>query len=174
MEWIKANVAINEPLKRLLVELGVFTGCRISELCSLRCKNIIVEGGITAIFIDVGKTKAATRVVPLTTELGEKARKIKDVSEYEDLVLGDDTKKMGRWFSRIKTDNVSTDSAKCFHSFRVMFSTAMQQSGVDELKAAAILGHKRGNTMTYGDYSRGYELQQLKDAYDQCVERIIW
>jgi hypothetical protein len=55
-----------------------------------------------------------------------------------------------------------------------MFSTAMQQSGVDELKAAAILGHKRGNTMTYGYYSRGYELQQLKEAYDQCVERIIW
>ncbi|MEZ8695353.1 tyrosine-type recombinase/integrase [Vibrio splendidus] len=174
MEWIKANVAINEPLKRLLVELGVFTGCRISELCSLRCKNIIVEGDITAIFIDVGKTKSATRIVPLTTELGERVRQIKEASEDEDLVLGNDAKKMGRWFSRIKTDNISTDSAKCFHSFRVMFSTAMQQSGVDELKAAAILGHKRGNTMTYGYYSRGYELQQLKDAYDQCVERIIW
>tara|TARA_Y100000588_G_scaffold166416_1_gene180343 strand:+ start:1326 stop:1493 length:168 start_codon:yes stop_codon:yes gene_type:complete len=55
-----------------------------------------------------------------------------------------------------------------------MFSTAIQPSGVDKLKAAAILGHKRGNTMTYGYYSRGYELQQLKDACDQCVERIIW
>lgn len=112
--------------------------------------------------------------MPLTTETGERVRQIKEASEDEDLVLGDDAKKMGRWFSRIKTDNISTDSAKCFHSFRVMFSTAMQQSGVDELKAAAILGHKRGNTMTYGYYSRGYQLQQLKEAYDQCVERIIW
>lgn len=50
----------------------------------------------------------------------------------------------------------------------------MQQAEVDELKAAAILGHKRGNTMTYGYYSKGYELRQLKDAYDKCVERLIW
>tara|TARA_Y100000588_G_scaffold166416_1_gene180342 strand:+ start:966 stop:1322 length:357 start_codon:yes stop_codon:yes gene_type:complete len=118
MEWIKANVAINEPLKRLLAELGAFTGCRISELRSLRCKNIIAEEDITAIFIDVGKTKATTtHVVPLTTELGERVRQIKETSEDEDFVLGDDAKKMGRWFSRIKTDNISTYYAKCFHSF---------------------------------------------------------
>jgi hypothetical protein len=55
-----------------------------------------------------------------------------------------------------------------------MFSTAMQRSEVIELKAAAILGHARGNTMTYGYYSDGYTLPQLKDAYDQCVEHIIW
>ncbi len=55
-----------------------------------------------------------------------------------------------------------------------MFATPMQQAEVDELKAAAILGHKRGNTMTYGYYSKGYELRQLKDAYDKCVERLIW
>jgi hypothetical protein len=28
--------------------------------------------------------------------------------------------------------------------------------------------------MTYGYYSDGYTLVQLKAAYDQCVERIIW
>jgi integrase len=175
MLWIKENVATDEPDKRLLVELAVFTGCRISELCNLQAKHVIVDEDITAIFIATGKTDAAERVIPLTDDLATRVRALADSKQDYDLLLGfDNSSEMSRWFSRIKTENVSTDSAKCFHSFRVMFSTAMQQSGVDELKAAAILGHKRGNTMTYGYYSRGYELQQLKEAYDQCVERIIW
>ncbi len=62
---------------------------------------------------------------------------------------------MTRWFSRIKIENISTDPAKCFHSFQVMFSTAMQRAEVIELKASTILGRKRGNTMTYGYYSDG-------------------
>lgn len=174
MAWIKSNVATDDPIKRLLVELGVFTGCRISELCSLRCKNVIVDGDITAIFIEQGKTDAATRTIPLTNQLGNRVRNLAEHKVDEAFLLDVETKDMSRWFSRIKTEHISTDSTKCFHSFRVMFSTAMQQAGVDELKAAAILGHKRGNTMTYGYYSRGYDLQQLKEAYDQCVERIIW
>ncbi|EGU29632.1 putative integrase [Vibrio ichthyoenteri ATCC 700023] len=175
MTWIKENVATDEPDKRLLVELAVFTGCRISELCNLQAKHVIVEEDITAIYIATGKTEAAERVIPLTDHLGSRVRAMADSKQGDELLLGfDNSSDMSRWFSRIKTDNVSTDSAKCFHSFRVMFSTAMQQAGVDELKAAAILGHKRGNTMTYGYYSRGYELQQLKEAYDRCVERIIW
>jgi|TARA_B100000700_G_scaffold329039_2_gene448993 integrase len=114
MAWIRTNIAVDDPKMRLLLELGVFTGCRISELCNLTPERII------------------------------------------------------------QRESISTDSAKCFHSFRVMFATPMQQAEVDELKAAAILGHKRGNTMTYGYYSKGYELRQLKDAYDKCVERLIW
>jgi integrase len=174
IEWIKTNVATDDPMKRLLVELGVFTGCRISELCSLRCKDVIVDGDITAVFIEQGKTDAATRTIPLTSQLGNRVKSLAANKEGEMLLLEVETKDMSRWFSRIKTEYISTDSTKCFHSFRVMFSTAMQQAGVDELKAAAILGHKRGNTMTYGYYSRGYDLQQLKEAYDQCVECIIW
>ncbi|MEZ8196240.1 tyrosine-type recombinase/integrase [Vibrio cortegadensis] len=175
IQWIKENVATNEPNKRLLLELGVFTGCRISELCNLQVKHVITDSDITAIYIETGKTDAAERIVPLTDDLGSRVKVLADNKLEDDLLLGfDNSSEMSRWFSRIKTENISTDSAKCFHSFRVMFSTAMQQSGVDELKAAAILGHKRGNTMTYGYYSRGYELQQLKEAYDQCVERIIW
>ncbi len=175
MTWIKANVATSEPTKRLLVKLGVFTGCRISELCNVKAKDVLTEGDITALYIEKGKTNAATRVIPLTAELGTQVKELAESKQEDELLLGfSNSSEMSRWFSRIKTENISTDSTKCFHSFRVMFSTAMQQSGVDELKAAAILGHKRGNTMTYGYYSRGYDLQQLKEAYDQCVERIIW
>lgn len=171
---IKASVATNDPIKQLLVELGALTGCRISELCALRCKHVITEGDITAILIETGKTDAARRTIPLTNELGTKVLTLKADKEGEALLLGVEAKDMSRWFSRLKTEHIPSDPTKCFHSFRVMFATAMQQAEVSELKAAAILGHKRGNTMTYGYYSRGYELQQLKEAYDQCVEQIKW
>ena len=92
----------------------------------------------------------------------------------DDLLLGLEGKAMSRWFSRIKTVHISTNTAQSFHSFRVMFSTAMQRANVDELKAAAIVGHKRGNPTTYGYYSDGYALAQLKEAYDLCVEYLIW
>ncbi|MEZ8233026.1 tyrosine-type recombinase/integrase [Vibrio splendidus] len=175
MTWIRENVAINEPNKRLLVELGVFTGCRISELCNLKAKNVITEDGITAIFIETGKTEAAQRLVPLTHELSEAIRALADSREEDDLLLGfDSSSEMSRWFSRIKTDNISDNPAKCFHSFRVMFCTAMEQSGVDELKSAVIAGHKRGQTMTYGYYSRGYTLPALKEAYDQGIAHLVW
>jgi integrase len=171
---IKERISDEEPVKQLLVKLAVFTGCRISELCNLQVKHVISEGDIDAIYIEKGKTDAATRVVPLTSELGERLKVLAESKSADDLLLGLDGKAMSRWFSRIKTAHVSKDTAKTFHSFRVMFSTAMQRSEVIELKAAAILGHARGNTMTYGYYSDGYRLPQLKEAYDQCVEHIIW
>jgi integrase len=171
---IKEHIADEEPIKQLLVKLAAFTGCRISELCNLQVKHMISEGDIDAIYIEKGKTDAATRIIPLTNELGRRLKVLAESKGDADLLLGLNGKAMSRWFSRIKTAHISTDTAKSFHSFRVMFSTAMQRAEVIELKAAAILGNARGNTMTYGYYSDGYTLVQLKSAYDQCVERIIW
>lgn len=174
MLWMKNNIALDEPNNRLLVELGVFTGCRISELCNILVKHIISEDNIVAIYIEKGKTDSATRVVPLTEHLGERIKALAATKTENELLLGLDGKSMSRWFSRLKIANLSTDTTKSFHSFRVMFATAMQRAEVPELKAAAILGHKRGNTMSYGYYSDGYTLVQLKEAYDQCVSHIIW
>jgi integrase len=171
---IKEQIADENPIKQLLVKLAAFTGCRISELCSLQVKHVISEGDIDAIYIEKGKTDSATRVVPLTGELGERLKTLAESKGDNDLLFGFNGKVISRWFSRLKTAHISTDTAKSLHSFRVMFSTAMQRAEVIELKAAAILGHSRGNTMTYGYYSDGYTLPQLKEAYDQCVEKIIW
>lgn len=177
MEQIKSKIEASNTNEQLLVELGVFTGCRISELCNLRAKDIVYneEHEIVAIHIEKGKTEAATRTIPLTNELGARVRSIAESKNDDELLLGfENSADMSRWFSNIKTKHVSTDTAKCFHSFRVMFATALQQAGVDELRAAALLGHKRGNTMSYGYYSRGYSLQQLKEAYDLAITKIAW
>ncbi|KGJ93327.1 tyrosine-type recombinase/integrase [Colwellia psychrerythraea] len=171
---IRVLMADEEPIRQLLVKLAVFTGCRISELCNLQARHVEYKQGVHAIFIEKGKTDAATRIVPLTDELGQRLRAIAETKGGNELLLGLDGKKMSRWFSRIKTAHISTDSAKTFHSFRKMFTTAMQRSGVLEADAAPILGHSRGNCMTYGYYSDGYTLPQLKAFYDQGIAHIIW
>lgn len=171
---IKELIAGEDPIKQLLVELGAYTGCRISELCNVKVKHLIEEGDLVAIYISRGKSNAATRVVPLTHGLGERLKALKESKAENDLLLGLKGKAMSNWFSLIKTVNISTDEAKCYHSFRVMFATAMQRSGVIEGKAAAILGHERGTTMSYDYYSDGYLLPQLQEAYNQCAEQIIW
>lgn len=132
----------------MLVELAVFTGCRISELCNLTPEHVINRGGVSAIFIEEGKTSAATRLVHVTDVLGERLKELAAMINPRERLFGIEGKNASRWFSQIKTEHVSTDSAKSFHSFRVMFATAMQQAEVEELKAAAIIGHKRGSTMT--------------------------
>lgn len=96
-----------------------------------------------------------------------------DSMNENELFLGLDDETGSRWFSRIKTAHVSSDSAKTLHSFRVMFATAIQRANVDDLKYAALIGHKRG-TMTYGYYSCGYTLPQLKEAYDLGAEQLVW
>ena len=171
---LKELITDELPMKKLLVELAAFTGCRVKELCQLQAKHVINEENITAIYIERGKTDAATRVIPLTDELGERVYALANSMDENEFLLGLNEKDASRWFSRIKTAHVSTDSAKTLHSSRAMFATAMQRANVDELKAAAIVGHKRGNTMTYGYYSRGYTLLQLKEAYDHCVDHLVW
>ncbi|MFA0349103.1 DUF6538 domain-containing protein [Vibrio sp. 10N.222.55.C6] len=136
---LRTKVAESDSTLQLFFKLGAFTGCRPSELTNLRCENIIVSDDITAIFIERGKTNAATRTIPLTSDLGAELRRIKANQAASSLVLGSDAKKMGRQFSRIKTEQISDNPAKCFYSLRVMFATALQQAGVTELHAAAAL-----------------------------------
>jgi len=175
LAWLKANIALDDPAKRLLFELGVFTGCRLSELCNLKVKDLELADDIYTIFIEKGKTPAATRLVPLTENLGHRLQTLCDYKEPDDLILGiEDSAAASRWFSRIKTQNITKDSAKCFHSLRGMFATALQRAGVEELKAAALLGHERGSTMSYGYYSTGYQRKQLKEAYDKGVSELLW
>ena len=158
-----------KPIYSLLVELGIYTGCRISELCNLKKKHVVVENEIVAINIEKGKTKAATRTVPLPDEMGKKLlRRIEDISE-DDLIIGVEAKTASRTFSRFKTQHVTDNNLKGFHSFRHMYITAMERAGIEENVTAQIVGHERGKTMSYGYYSKGHELTQLKRAVNKAL-----
>ena len=48
----------------------------------------------------------------------------------------------------------------------------MERAGIEENITAQIVGHERGKTMSYGYYSKGHELTQLKRAVNKAVAYI--
>lgn len=168
---------------QLLTRMGLYTGARISELVSLRLEDIKEEDGILLMGIKVqesGKTDAATRWLPVPSKcraMLEEVRKetIKSGSEFlfHDLVTIRPDGRYGygatKQFGRIKRKHVTDSVEKGFHSFRVMMATVMQRADVSELEAAYLLGHSRkGLTMSYGYYSKGYDARRLFEAQDKA------
>lgn len=79
----------------------------------------------------------------------------------------------GQVFGKLKKKHVTNRSDKGFHSFRVMMATFLQQADVTELEAAYLLGHsKKGLTMSYGYYSKGYDSKRLYEAQRKAGEVI--
>ena len=160
------------PQYELLVRLGIFTGCRISELCDLKKRNLIKLGDVSYIFIEKGKTSSATRNVPLNDELADALwREAEQLSDDEPL-LGMTGKSASRWFSNFKTTHITKERTKAFHSFRVMFITALKRSGVSEYLSAEIVGHERGRTMSYGYYAKDSEIHKLHECTESAVSYI--
>lgn len=153
-----------KPVYSLLVDLGIYTGCRISELCNFKKKHVVVDEGIVAINIEKGKTKAATRTVPLPDFMGNRLLEHIERKQEEDYVIGLSSKTASRTFSNFKTRHVTNNNLKSFHSFRHMYITAMERAGVEENVTAQIVGHERGKTMSYGYYSKGHELRKLSES----------
>ena len=161
------------PVYNLLVELGIFTGCRISELCNLRKRDVIKDGSIIAINIEKGKTKAATRTVPLPDALGLRLLSHIENKSDADLVIGVSGKTASRTFSNYKVKHITESKLKGFHSFRHMYITALDQAYTPEDITAQLAGHERGKTMSYGYYSRGHQLKTLKAAVEKALPYII-
>jgi site-specific recombinase XerD len=179
------DVIKDEPSSmRLLVWLGYFTGARISELVSLRIDSIKLEDGVNVFTILKGKTDAAARINPIPTRCSNLFNQVKkeataQASDYlfHDLIHFRDPDRpayqAGKDFGYIKCKHITTEDNKGFHSFRVMFATAAQQADVSESLAAHLIGHgSKGSTMTYGYYSKGYEIKQLLAAQEKAINKL--
>jgi len=168
MQWAE----VQQDNMGLITKVGLFTGMRISEICNLRAKDVYTEGNIMAFYIHDGKTAAAQRTVPVCDDLIPIIKERLNILDPEALLFGMDGKKGSREFSRFKTAKITRDKSKRFHSFRVHMSTAFDRAGVRERTAAFIVGHKGGETMTYGYYAKADELHRLKDAIEKAVSVI--
>lgn len=154
MKAIVKDVPIRlQPLTRL----AIYSGARLSELCNAH--EEVIEG-VRCMVILKGKTASASRIVPLCEQ-------VSDIT----LPLGITTKEAGRAFSRFKTANITKDSSRSFHSLRAHFATAAQRANVAEYDAANALGHKTGQTMSYGHYAR-QDVKRLKQAVDAVAAQI--
>ncbi len=157
---------------KALVYLGLYTGCRISEICAVTPEDVYIEGELMALYIRKGKTTAASRTVPLPRVVHGIVRKRLESVDAGQSLIEMDGKKASRVFSNYKSANVTKDKSRTFHSFRVHMSTAYQRAGIDESSAAFVVGHKGGKTMTYGYYSKGEELRKLCENAERAAEVI--
>ncbi|MCE3112373.1 tyrosine-type recombinase/integrase [Yersinia enterocolitica] len=156
---------------RDVILIGLYSGMRLDEICSLRRTEIITIEGITCFNITKGKTKSAIRYVPIHSKL------IDIVDNYLSLANGEfllshanqikrKDGKTGPYYSqkftRLRNSvlPLATDR-QCFHSLRGMFITELDRQGVAENRIALIVGHGRGKTESFKTYSQGSDLKEL-------------
>lgn len=169
---------------KLLTMMCLYTGSRIGDIASIRNERVFYEDDVLMMDLAVsgsGKTEAATRRIPVPRKCVDRVLRMKEESEaagstflfYELVSINSRGRlayKATKIFSAIKRRHVSDKRSKGSHSFRVMMATALQRANVSELEAAYLLGHSRkGLTMSYGYYSKGYDAKRLQKAQDRAI-----
>ncbi|MEB7680101.1 site-specific integrase [Klebsiella michiganensis] len=163
-----------EPEIRNIITMGLFSGCRLDELASLKKSEIQTVEGVRCFYISKSKTKAGIRHVPIHSRLSE------IVDEYLSHAYGEylfpqanrinrkDGKKgpfYSQAFTRLRRRVLPTATDRqCFHSLRGMFITCLDRAGVPEQRIGAITGHtdQKSKTEAFRTYSQGASMEELK------------
>lgn len=151
-----------------LIYLGMWTGCRIESLCSLKVADVSKD----AIRVS-DKTEAGDRLVPIHQQLRPKIETLCS-SSSDGYVLsglspnkyGDRSNAVGKRFGRLKDAFGFNERCWGFHSIRKTVVTQLQRAGVPEDVTMAIVGHEN-SSITYGLYSAGPSLEQKREAIDK-------
>lgn len=151
-----------------LITLGMWSGARIEELCSLEITSIDL-GKIKAFRVVDAKTEAGIREVPMHAKLLPTLRRLIGTRK-EGFVLagltankfGDRSNAIGKRFGRLKKAAGFGDG-HVFHSIRKTVVTMLENAGVSENVAADIVGHEKPR-ITYGLYSGGATLEVKRAA----------
>lgn len=160
----------DEKLANLIL-LGMHTGARIEELCSLLCKDInLIEESIA---IRNAKTEAGERVIPIHSVIKDRIIQMieKSTDDYLFTKLnknkyGDRSNSLGKRFGRMKEKVGFTTRQYSFHSIRKTFTTLLENEGVGENITADIIGHEKPR-ITYGLYSGGSTLETMRKAIEK-------
>lgn len=160
---------------RDLILMGLYSGCRLDELASLKRDDIVMIEGVRCFFIRKAKTAAGVRHVPIHTLLIGVVDKLLS-QNYGEYLFAQSNKitradgKKGPWFSqaftRLRRQVLPTATDRqCFHSLRGMFITALDRAGVPEQRIGAITGHteQKAKTEAFRTYSKGAGMKELSE-----------
>ncbi|VFS28370.1 Site-specific recombinase XerD [Serratia liquefaciens] len=158
-----------------LILMGLYSGCRLDELASLRKDEIVVVEGIRCFYISKSKTKAGIRYVPIHSLLVGIVDKYLSQNHGDYLlppsnrIIRKDGKK-GPWYSQKFTrlrDHVlpAATDRQCYHSLRGMFITCLDRAGVSESRIGSISGHteQKAKTEAFRTYSQGAGMKELSE-----------
>ncbi len=153
-----------------LIRLGMWTGCRIEELCALKVEQVKEDH----FSVGEAKTEAGWRDVPIHRELAQTmARLIEDskdgyvLSGLTKNKYGDRSNAIGKRFGRLKME-LGFGPQLVFHSIRKTVVTILENAGVAENVVADLVGHEK-TTMTFGLYSGGLSLAVKREALDKLA-----
>lgn len=152
------------PALREVMALGLFTGARIDEICSLRQGDIRLEPEAAYIAIRQSKTRAGVRTlavahpVPLDVIKQRCNTTMPATSQlFPELKGGGYDKKLswhvGQAF-RYHRNGRGLDGTTDFHSLRRTFVTRLENLGVDQVHIARYVGHSLP-TLAFKLYSGG-------------------
>lgn len=174
-------LAAAEPEIKNIILMGLFSGCRLDELASLKKSEIQTVEGVRCFYISKSKTKAGVRYVPIHSRIAE------IVDEYLSHSYGEylfpqankinraDGKKgpfYSQAFTRLRRRVLPTATDRqCFHSLRGMFITCLDRTGCPEQRIGAITGHteQKAKTEAFRTYSQGASLEELA-GYVEMVD----
>ncbi|WP_288130374.1 DUF6538 domain-containing protein [Microbulbifer sp.] len=152
-----------------LPRLGYATGCRLGELINLSVEDVEQRNGAVVLSIKDGKTANATRHIPLFSGLASEflafCQKVGKGRLWPKLQRTNASKQIGD----IKRKLGITERQKSFHSFRVHMASNLERAEVPENRAVWILGHTRTLSLSYGLYSKGPSLEQLREDVESAV-----
>ncbi len=173
-----------------LFRLGLFSGARLDELCSLQVSDVVEREDGLWLSIKEGKTENSIRTIPvhssikpLVDRLVIEAKATTGNTEgwlFTKLTPGGpDSKRswnVSKKFTRERRKLEVDDPATVFHSTRKNLIEALEAAEVPLHTAKLLVGHERDD-MTYGRYSRG-EMVNLRAAiekvrYPEEVMRVL-
>lgn len=163
----QAAQAADDVLMATYIDIGRFTGMRLSEIGELSTESIVIKGGVKCFRVrpDAKTEASSNRLIPVAPALAS-------CVDLKDLDLRGTSNAVGKRFGRLKKLVLEDGSArqKCFHSIRKFVVTTLEQGGVAEGVAADLVGHEKPN-ITYNVYSGGSSIEQLSHAVEVLERR---
>ena len=168
--------------------IGIFTGARLNEVCSLRVADVQQHDGIWCFSINDEdpnghkslKSSAARRLVPVHSSLikfglldyvAGRAKFGGDVRLFPDFAFSDKhgyTKNQGRWFNTTFLEGLGLNTEHAvFHALRHTMVTRLHQADVPQPLVQTIVGHEREGVTMKTYFSESYKVAQLKDAVEK-------
>ena len=148
---------------------AIYTGARREEIGQLTVDSIH-DGTIV---IADAKSSAGNRTIPLHSKLKPLVVRLSAGAKGSDYLFrkltaaqyGHRTDAIGKRFGRTKAA-LGYDGRYVFHSLRKTVATRLEQAGVLENVASDILGHEKAATLSYGLYSSGTSIEQMRSAIE--------
>ncbi len=182
-ELAKVYPLLNEEMKAVTA-IGVYSGMRLNEICTLREGSIKTIEGVLCFEITEGKTRSAARIVPVHSQIIPLVKSLLKATHsgflfYHAAITDRADGKRSTWhtqqFTRAKRKALGETGTetKVFHSLRHGFVQQLDRGQVPEDRIALIVGHERGSTESFKTYSKNaaspVELQQYVELI-RCPE----